>query len=191
MIAQFDVTHIHIKTPRLLLEPLCKEHLEDMHQILSDSAVSDLAGFPLSHTLEDSRSLLERRLTKGDTLALVEKGTGKMVGILTLQSRSLEDSPIPSEYTGRDLGFFLARSHWGQGLMPEAIQAVCQYCFETLGYDFITCDHFPRNRQSARVIEKCSFTYLYDTIAKYCDGRQEPLRCCVRYNSNIQEENHV
>lgn len=191
MLAPIDVNHIHIETPRLLLDPLCEGYLEDMHQILSDPAVSDLAGFPLCRTLEDSRVRMERCLQKKDTLAVLRKDTGKLVGILTLQGRSLEEYPIPSAYAGREMGFFLARSCWGQGLMPEAVRAVCQYCYETLGFDYITCGHFPRNGQSARVIEKCGFSHLFDTIAKYSDGRQEPLHCYIRYNPNIQEENHV
>ena len=41
--------------------------------------------------------------------------------------------------------------------MPEAVNTVIHYCFEMLGYDYLTCGHFLRNDRSRRVVEKCGF----------------------------------
>ncbi len=191
MIAPIDISNFEIETARIFLRPLCWDDADDMHCILSDSAVSDLAGFPLCKTMEEANARMEKCLKKQDTLALVRKDCGKMVGVLTLQARSSRMDPVCSEYRGREIGFFLAKSQWGQGLMPEAITAVCDWCFRCLGYDFITCGHFLSNKQSARAIEKCGFHFLTETVVKCSNGRSVPLRNYVRYNPNLQEIRNV
>ena len=56
-----------------------------------------------------------------------------------------------------DMGYVLARAHWGQGLMPEAVDALTQAllatpdCFRVQA----TCD--AQNRPSARTLEKAGF----------------------------------
>ena len=51
--------------------------------------------------------------------------------------------------------------------MPEAVKEVIRFLFEEAGLDLILCGHFLRNRQSARVQEKCGFAHYafgtYDT----------------------------
>ena len=44
--------------------------------------------------------------------------------------------------------------------MPEAVQAVMAYLFETVRLDAVLCGHFRRNSQSARVQQKCGFHFL-------------------------------
>ena len=56
--------------------------------------------------------------------------------------------------------------------MTEAVQAVIDYCFGTLHYDYLTCGHFLQNDRSRRVIEKSGFQCFgeskyetrYDTV---------------------------
>lgn len=57
-----------------------------------------------------------------------------------------------------DIGYVLARPHWGQGLMPEAVAAVAEIA---LGLPWVyriqaTCD--VENTGSRRVLEKAGFT---------------------------------
>jgi RimJ/RimL family protein N-acetyltransferase len=53
-----------------------------------------------------------------------------------------------------ELGFVLARSHWGQGLMTEAVAAVTEWALSSPGIKrtWATCD--VDNLASARVLEK-------------------------------------
>jgi len=57
-----------------------------------------------------------------------------------------------------DIGYVLARAHWGQGLMPEAIGALAEAALSTPGLFRVqaTCD--VDNRPSARALEKSGFT---------------------------------
>ena len=70
------------------------------------------------------------------------------------------DAELFPDLRMREVGFVLSKAYWGQGLMPEAVQAVIGYGFQTLGFNALICCHFPENRQSRRVIEKCGFRYF-------------------------------
>ncbi len=58
-----------------------------------------------------------------------------------------------------EIGYWIAKPYWGKGIMPLAVEAVARYGFETLGLIRITATIFEKNSQSARVLEKCGFTY--------------------------------
>jgi RimJ/RimL family protein N-acetyltransferase len=56
-----------------------------------------------------------------------------------------------------DIGYVLARKHWGAGLMPEAIRALAQVALALPSIFRVqaTCDI--DNRASARTLEKSGF----------------------------------
>lgn len=57
-----------------------------------------------------------------------------------------------------DIGYVLARKHWGAGLMPEAIESLASAILASPGFFRVqaTCD--VENVQSARTLEKAGFT---------------------------------
>jgi ribosomal-protein-alanine N-acetyltransferase len=69
---------------------------------------------------------------------------------------------IELRVSGREaeVGYMLAASHWGEGLMSEALAAVLEFARERLSLSRVsgTCD--PENRASARVFQKCGFRYV-------------------------------
>ena len=71
----------------------------------------------------------------------------EMVGAITART----------EEGGFNLGFLLARSHWGQGLMIEAINAVTEWAFSQPSVLRITAACDLENRASARALEKAGF----------------------------------
>ena len=63
-----------------------------------------------------------------------------------------------SEQSGRaDIGYGLAREHWGRGLMNEALTAVVDYAFGPLGLRRLEADVDPRNAASLRALERLGF----------------------------------
>lgn len=183
MIAPIDVTHIRIETTRLILRPIQQADVFDLHTALSDESVAALAGFPLCKTFDDSRWRVNRCQEKKHTLVPVLKDTGTVLGTISLHNPDQEHCPIDQTLSGWELGFLLTKDHWGQGLMPEALNAVCDYCFQMLGQDFLICSHFVENHQCARTMDKCNFSYLCDATANYPDGRKIPVRTYIRYAS--------
>ena len=57
-----------------------------------------------------------------------------------------------------EIGYWLAKPYWGQGIMSSAVEEVCKIGFNKLGLSRITANVFEQNIGSARVLEKCGFT---------------------------------
>lgn len=72
------------------------------------------------------------------------------------------------------------------GLMPEAVKRVTQYLFEEKGLDFLLVGHFDFNHQSARVAEKCGYSYVktVDYTTRY--GKVEKALMDIQFNPNYE-----
>ncbi len=57
------------------------------------------------------------------------------------------------------LGYALGFPYWGNGIMTEAVRAVCQYGFQTLNLNAISAYTFPANARSESVLRKNGFQY--------------------------------
>lgn len=72
----------------------------------------------------------------------------------------------PTETPGRgDVGYWLGRPYWGMGIMAEALRAVLELGFETLGYAKIDADVFTTNERGRRLVERAGMT-LEGTIRR-------------------------
>lgn len=56
-----------------------------------------------------------------------------------------------------EIGYSLGRAHWGQGYMHEALIALVELAFGTLGLNRLEADIDPRNGASARSLERLGF----------------------------------
>jgi RimJ/RimL family protein N-acetyltransferase len=56
-----------------------------------------------------------------------------------------------------EVGYWLAKPYWGQGIMTAVVQWVCRHAFEEFGLVKIIAHVFSHNLASARVLEKCGF----------------------------------
>ena len=52
------------------------------------------------------------------------------------------------------MGYCMSRAFWGRGIMPEALRAVMDYLFDTVGVSRIAACHDVNNPKSGRVMEK-------------------------------------
>ena len=182
MNAEFDVTGIRIETERLLLRPWQEEDVSDLYEYASVPGVGEMAGWVHHKSMEESRQILNMFLFGKKTFALQLKETGNVIGSLGIEL--MDPDPVEGEGYGREIGYVLSKDFWGRGLMTEAVKAVIAYCFETLGYDYLTCGHFIQNDRSRRVIEKCGFTYFGDSGFETHYGTVETSRNYMIYNPN-------
>jgi ribosomal-protein-alanine N-acetyltransferase len=56
-----------------------------------------------------------------------------------------------------EVGYWLAKPYWGQGIMTAVVQCACDHAFGTWGLLKIIAHVFSFNAASARVLEKCGF----------------------------------
>ena len=181
MNAPIDVTDIRIETPRLILRSLRESDLADLYEYASVPDVGEMAGWKHHQSIEESKTILDMFIRGKKTLALEWKESGKVIGSLGLEE--LNPDPVEGERYGREIGYVLSKDYWGQGLMPEAVQAVIDYCFHVLHLDYLTCGHFTRNDRSRRVIEKNGFTFFGESLYETRYDTVEVSRNYILYNN--------
>ena len=157
MLAPVDITGVRLETDRLILRPWTWDDLEDFYEYASIEGLGQMAGWLPHRTIEESKIILDMFIRGKKTFAIEFKENGKVIGSVGIE----EPDPDPEkEKMGREIGYALHKEFWGVGIMPEAVRAVISWCFDTLGYDFLTCSHFDWNSRSRRVIEKTGFRFI-------------------------------
>ena len=158
MNANVDVTNVVLTTNRLILRPFNEDDLEDLFEYASVEGVGERAGWKHHENIAESTQILEMFIKEKKTFAVVLKENNKVIGSIGIEKYGREESLSEFfDYKGREIGFVLSKDYWGQGLMPEALKRVIEYCFNEMDYDFLLCGHFDFNTQSARVQEKLGF----------------------------------
>lgn len=168
MNAQVDLSNVYLKTERLTLRPWTVNDLDDFYEYASVDGVGQKAGWLPHENKEVSLGILNRFIANKKTFAI--EYNGKVIGSLGVEEYHEKELPEFNEKKGRELGYVLSKDYWGLGIMPEAVKAVVDYCFNVLGMDFLVCGHFTDNLQSKRVQEKCGFKHykLVEYETKYC-----------------------
>ena len=104
-----------------------------------------------------------------DHAELIRSGQAAVFAVCLKDTQASTDSEESPELIGTvglaisgldhlaEIGYWLGRDYWGQGFCTEAVIAVLDYGFETLGLHRIFAQHISRNAASARVLEKSGF----------------------------------
>ena len=146
------------ETERLILRPWCEDDAEELYTYASDSEVGPPAGWPPHTSVENSLEIIRTVLSAPDTFAVCLKENGKPIGSIGFHRNDLAEDD--DEY---ELGFWIGKPFWGQGLIPEASREMLRYAFEDLGMNCIWCGYYDGNEKSRRVQEKLGFVYQRKT----------------------------
>ena len=145
-------------TDRLILRPWQEADAEDLYTYASDPEVGPPAGWPVHTSVENSREIIKNVLSKPETYAVCLKD-GKPIGSVGLHLNGSTDM------TNRDdeceLGYWIGKPFWGQGLIPEASRELLRYAFEELGMRAVWCGYYDGNEKSRKVQAKLGFVYRY------------------------------
>ena len=175
-----DISAVQLRTERLLLRPWLESDLEDFYEYASVDGVGQMAGWMPHQNREESKEILNRFIRGKKTFALEYEG--KVIGSLGIEAYHEEERPELQAQNGRELGFVLSRDYWGKGLMPEAVNAVIRYLFDSVKLDFILCSHYTWNTQSGRVQEKCGFRHYWSGVKETAHG-PEPMVTNIQYRT--------
>ena len=157
---KIDVTNIRIETNRLVLRSWCDTDLNDFFEYASVEGVGEMAGWKHHKTIEESQNILQSFISEKDVFAVVYKENNKVIGSLGLHYSWANQDDLYTGLKTKEIGYVLSKDYWGQGLMPEAVGAVIDFCFNECVLDALTVGHFQSNGQSRRVIEKCGFSFV-------------------------------
>jgi RimJ/RimL family protein N-acetyltransferase len=148
-------------TPRLVLRPIRLDDAPAVTAILADAAVArNLRGPPYPYTLADAESYLGRAIAEADTLLWALELAGVLIGTTAL------DEFAPDGHCA-ELGYYLARAHWGQGYASEAARAVADYAFTHLGCERLVSGHAADNPASGAVLAKLGFRIVGERSVPY------------------------
>ena len=145
-----------LETARLHIRPVVADDLPALHAINGDADVTRYLPYATWQTLQDGQSWLARMQALADAgtgqqLVLVDRATGTVVGTLLLFKHDEGSARL-------ELGYVLGQAHWRQGLMAEAVRAVCGHAFSALGIRRIEAEVNPANQSSCRLLEAVGFT---------------------------------
>ena len=143
------------ETKRLLLRPWQEADADALYRYASDPEIGPAAGWPPHTSVENSREVIRDILSAEGTFAVVLKATGLPIGSIGI----MRNANIPTDDREAEIGYWIGRPYWGQGLIPEAVRECLRICFDEQNCIRVWCAYFEGNEKSRRVQEKCGFRY--------------------------------
>jgi RimJ/RimL family protein N-acetyltransferase len=144
---------VELRTKRLLLRPFTLADVDDVLRYASDKEWRRyLLAAPDVYTREDAERFVSQAVqTSWETRPVfaIEHG-GSVIGGINLR--------IKGDHKRAELGYSIAREHWGQGMTVEAARAVVDWAFGAYGLLKVFAKADSRNVQSIRVMEKLGMT---------------------------------
>jgi RimJ/RimL family protein N-acetyltransferase len=114
-------------------------------------ALRDL--FPHPYTIQDAHKFLQRATSEQPATNFCIEVDGAAAGGIGI--RMGQDV---HRHTA-ELGYWLGRKFWGQGIMGEAVTAFADFCFGHFPLRRIYAEPFANNPASAHVLEKAGFIF--------------------------------
>jgi RimJ/RimL family protein N-acetyltransferase len=142
---------LFLETPRLRLRPLAEADFEDYAALCADAEVmrhvGDFGPFSRDDAWRQLAMLVGHWTLRGYGMwGVEERASGAFVGRVGFH--------FPEGWPDRELGWALARSHWGRGLAFEAAAAALRVAFENLAWPRIVSLIAPANLRSIRPAER-------------------------------------
>lgn len=152
------------RTQRLLLRPIWPEDAAALFAAVNDRAiVCNLAHAPWPYTPDDARDFASRAQDRLYPHFLLTRpgDTGQTVigtcGLAALNGEA-------------EIGYWIARDHWGQGYATEAARAVIANAW-MLGHRRLIASHFIDNPASGAVLRRLGFRPTGITRPRFSAGR--------------------
>lgn len=144
-----------LATERFLLRPLRATDAAELHRLVNDWEVAKTLArvpFPYSRDLADEwvASTIER-IAQGEAyhLAIARREDDVLVGCVGLT--------LDAAARSAELGYWVGRRHWGQGIAPEAAGRLARWALANLNIDRLTASALTDNARSAAVLTRIGF----------------------------------
>lgn len=146
--------HKVLETERLRLRPLMPTDESRIFDFMNHPEVTEFLLFfdhPLSQPMLHNwlRNVLAASPDYCAYWGIIHKKDFRLIGILSLTFNTYHHKC--------ELGYWMDKDYWKQGLMTEAAQRAIQYAFEELKLHRVELTHMVKNIGSQRVAEKVGF----------------------------------
>jgi ribosomal-protein-alanine N-acetyltransferase len=170
-----------LRTERLLLRRWREADREPYAALNADPEV--MRHFPSTLTRSESDEMIERFEEEFDTRgygpwAVEVVGGADFIGFVGLHEVTFACTFTPAT----EIGWRLAKQHWGQGYATEAAEEALRFGLDDLGLNPIVSFTTPGNRRSRSVMEKLGL--VHDPLGDFDHPRldaRSPLRHHVLY----------
>ena len=141
-----------LEAGRIVLRPFTLQDAAEVQRLAGDRAIADTT-LSIPHPYPDgaAETWIARhaeRFASGEeaTFAIVREPGATLVGAISLMG-------VVRNHQA-ELGYWIGKPYWGQGLCTEAARAALRFAFVDLGLVRVHACHFTRNPASGRVLEK-------------------------------------
>ena len=165
-----------IRTERLILRQPTMRDVDWYFEHFSRPEIVRGGGEPGPKNLKEARKQHREylvdlyRTRRGFRWIITLKGDGRPIGSLGYYKWD------PSRAYQAEMGYDLAKEHWGKGIMTEAMKAVIEFGFERMKLNRIEVFIMPRNKRSIRMIKNLGFKRegllrqrYFDEFGNYAD----------------------
>ena len=144
-----------IETERLHVRPVAQSDLAALMAVNGDPEVTRFLPYATWNSMDDAQAWFVRMdaiVSDGTALQMVlaDKANGLAIGTCLLFRYDAAQS-------NAELGFVLGRSSWGAGLMREALSALLERAFATMGVSRLDAVVDPRNQASVQLLKRLGF----------------------------------
>ncbi|VXC73506.1 GNAT family N-acetyltransferase [Sphingomonas sp. AX6] len=142
-----------LESARLVLRLLSPDDADALHPTFADEALMTWWSSAAQKDVEETRAYLAQE-GRADAMqwrgwAIVERGeSDEAIGFVSTGERRADVSEI---------GYMLARSHWGRGIAAEAVGRVIEHLFDAEGQRRVFADTDPDNLGSRALLERLGF----------------------------------
>lgn len=153
-----------------VLRPLRPEDALAWYTYLAGPEVTHLTSYALA-SIEDVQRLIDASVSgygarRSCRWALVRRDSNRLIGTCGFYTWDAQQAIA-------ELGYDLARDHWGQGIMTRAVDAAVRCGFDQFALHRIQATVMVGNLASVRVLEKCGFV-REGTLRAYKICRGQP-----------------
>jgi RimJ/RimL family protein N-acetyltransferase len=139
-----------LETERLTLRAPRRGDVKAIVRLVSDRRVAEnTARIPHPYGIDDAESFI----------AAVNRQVGEATFVVTLDRELIGGCGVESRQGGAEIGYWIGAPYWGRGYATEAVRAVIDHAFGTLGQDTLQAGARISNPASRRVLEKCGFQW--------------------------------
>ena len=144
-----------LETERLVLRAVVASDAQAVARLAADPDVAGrTARMPHPYTLADAQAWVDRVRVGPDVheivRAIARRADNAFLGAIGI---------IPGA-GGGELGYWLGKPFWGQGIVSDAVWRIVRFAFEDLSFSELRASVFPDNPASSRVLEKAGFTFV-------------------------------
>ena len=142
-----------VETERLLLRRVERRDAEDYYRYASDPEVARYVLWEAHRSLRETREVIRNmrtqyRLGLPGSYAVVLRASGRMIGTIGFNAWHPEADTL-------ELGYSIARDHWGNGYASEALSALIRQCFLVMRVHRVEAMYDVENPASGQVMIRC------------------------------------